>query len=222
MSAAAAADLPVIGSAGPPDDPDDPTALGRPEPAPPRRGRPRSADADQRILDATLDLAAEVGIYKMSMDDVAQRAGASKATIYRRWSSKEALVLDAMRHAIQAFDRIDTGSVRGDLATYLRELSRKMTRRGATDLLPHLIESAACDESLRASLDEYVQHRRQPLTTIFERGIERGELPADTDVGLLVDFTIGPIIYRHLLTHAPLDPPFTAALLSHILGSSAE
>lgn len=183
----------------------------------PRRGRPRSVDVDQRILDATLELAGEVGINGMSMDDLAQRAGASKASIYRRWPSKEALVLDALRHAIQPFDRIDSGSLRGDLREYLRALTGKMSRGRSTDLLPHLIESAERDEGLRASLDEYVQHRRRPLTTIFERGVARGELPAGTDVGLLVDFTTGPIVYRRLLTHAPLDDAFVEALVDHVL-----
>lgn len=184
---------------------------------PPRRGRPRSVEADRRILDATLELAREIGISAMSMDDVAQRASASKATIYRRWPSKEALVLDALRHAIQPFDDIDTGSLRGDLEAYLRALTDKMKRGRSTDLLPHLIEAAVHDETLRASLDEYVQHRRTPLLTIYRRGRERGELPADADLGLLVDLTIGPLVYRRLLSHAPLDRKFISGLVDHIL-----
>ena len=183
----------------------------------PRRGRPRSVEADRRILDATLELAREIGISAMSMDDVAQRAAASKATIYRRWPSKEALVLDALRHAIQPFDDLDTGSLRGDVEAYLRALTDKMKRGRSTDLLPHLIEAAVHDETLRGSLDEYVQHRRRPLLAIYRRGRGRGELPADADVELLVDLTIGPLVYRRLLSHAPLDRKFISGLVDHIL-----
>ena len=101
-----------------------------------RLGRPRSAGVDEALLDATLQLAGEVGINGMSMDDLAQRAGVSKATIYRRWPSKEALVLDALASAIRPFDLVDTGSVRGDLEMYLARArsphaDRPLQRRAA-------------------------------------------------------------------------------------------
>ena len=74
-----------------------------------RRGRPRVEGLDQALLDVTLELAGEVGIHGMSMDDLAQRAGVSKATIYRRWPSKERLVLESLNQAMRPFDLIDTG-----------------------------------------------------------------------------------------------------------------
>lgn len=183
----------------------------------PRRGRPRSADVDQKLLAAVLDLASVVGINAMSMDDVAQHAGASKASIYRRWPSKEALVLDAMRHAMRPFDLIDTGALRTDLEAYLRVLADRMVNGRARDILPHLMEVAVRDEALRASLDEYVQYRRQPLTAVIGRAIERGELPADADVETLIDALIGPFMYRRLLSHAPLDEDFIQRLLRLLL-----
>ena len=75
---------------------------------PARRGRPRVEGLDQALLDVTLELAGEVGLNGMSMDDLAQRAGVSKATIYRRWPSKERLVLEALNQAMRPFDVIDT------------------------------------------------------------------------------------------------------------------
>jgi AcrR family transcriptional regulator len=186
----------------------------------PKRGRPRSSDVDQRVLDATLDLASEVGINGMSMDDVAQRASASKASIYRRWPSKEALVLDALRHAMHPIDDIDTGSVRDDLQMYLREVATRMSNGRSTDVLPHLIEVAMRDEVLRASLDEYVQFRRRPLRRILQRGIDRGELASDIvgdDLDVLVDLLIAPFVYRRLLSHAPIDDAFVDRLLARVL-----
>lgn len=183
----------------------------------PRRGRPRSVEVDEKLLEATLALAGEVGIGGMSMDDVAQRAGASKATIYRRWPSKEALVLDAMRHAMRPFDQVDTGTLRGDLVEYLHELADRLSNGKTSDVLPHLLEVSVRDEALRASLDDYVRYRRQPLSAIVCRGVERHELPTDTDVDTLVDVLIGPFMYRRLFSRQPLDADFIEHLLAVVL-----
>ena len=184
-----------------------------------RPGRPRSAGVDEALLDATLQLAGEVGIHGMSMDDLARRAGVSKATIYRRWPSKEALVLDALAHAIRPFDLVDTGSLLGDLETYLRELGHRMETGRTSDVLPDLISASARDAALRESLDEWVRHRRQPLNTILGRGVQRGELAADADLDTMIDALIGAFMYRRLLSHAPLDEPFVTRLLSTVLPS---
>lgn len=183
----------------------------------PRRGRPRAEGLDEALLDVTLELAGEVGINGMSMDDLAQRAGVSKATIYRRWPSKERLVLEALHHAMRPFDLIDTGSLRSDLDDYLGELARRMTQGKASDVLPDLIAASVRDPNLRTSLDEYIRYRRQPLQTILGRGLERGELSDDTDVEVLIDALIGPFIYRRLLSHDPLDSDFVERLLRTVL-----
>jgi AcrR family transcriptional regulator len=182
-------------------------------------GRPRSAGVDEALLDATLQLAGEVGIHGMSMDDLARRAGVSKATIYRRWPSKEALVLDALAHGIRPFDLVDTGSLLGDLEAYLRELGHRMENGRTSDVLPDLISASARDAALRESLDEWVRHRRQPLNTILGRGVQRGELTADADLDTMIDALIGAFMYRRLLSHAPLDAAFVTRLLSTVLPS---
>ncbi len=182
-----------------------------------RRGRPRVEGLDQAVLDATLELAGEVGIHGMSMDDLAQRAGVSKATIYRRWPSKERLVLASLNQAMLPFELIDTGSLRGDLLDYLGELARRMETGKASDVLPDLIAASVRDANLRMSLDEYIRHRRQPLQTILRRGLQRGELAAGTDVEVLIDALIGPFVYRRLLSHDPLDGDFVERLLRAVL-----
>jgi AcrR family transcriptional regulator len=185
--------------------------------APRRRGRPRSEQVDQAVLDATIDLAGEVGMHAMSMDELAQRVGVSKATIYRRWPSKERLVLDALNQAMRPFDLIDTGSLRGDLDDYLGELARRMSFGKASDVLPDLIAASVRDANLQASLDEYIRHRRQPLQTILGRGVARGELGAGADVDVLIDALIGPFVYRRLLSHDRLDGDFVDRLLRVVL-----
>lgn len=185
-----------------------------------KRGRPRSEGVDRALLEATVELAGELGINGMSMDDLAQRAGVSKASIYRRWPSKEALVLDALRRGMRPFDEIDTGSLRTDLDAYLQELAERMDAGRLSDVLPHLIEVSIHDAALRASLDEYVRYRRLPLTEILTRGVERGELAADTDIEVLIDVLIGPFMYRRLLSHEPLDRDFVQRLLRLVLPPS--
>jgi AcrR family transcriptional regulator len=186
-------------------------------PAPVRRGRPRAEGLDQALLDITLELAGEVGIHGMSMDDLAQRAGVSKATIYRRWPSKERLVLEALNQAMRPFELIDTGSLRGDLDDYLGELARRMNNGKASDVLPDLIASSVRDANLRTSLDEYIRYRRQPLATILNRALERGQLDADSDIEVLIDAFIGPFVYRRLLTSDPLDDDFVDRLIRTVL-----
>src|SRR6187431_450099 len=95
----------------------------------PRRGRPRSKGVDESILVATLELAGEVGIKGMSMDELAQRAGVSKATIYRRWPSKEILVLQALQTALQPLDDVDTGEVVEDLRLCLGQMIARMSKK---------------------------------------------------------------------------------------------
>ena len=118
----------------------------------PRRGRPRSKKFDESILAATLELAGEVGIKGMSMDELAQRAGVSKATIYRRWPSKEILVLQALQSAMQPLDDVDTGEVVEDLRLCLGQMIARMSKKDRmNDVLPHLIEMATTTTPLCAA-----------------------------------------------------------------------
>jgi len=182
-----------------------------------KRGRPRSTEVDETVLAATLDLAREVGITKMSMDELAERARVSKATIYRRWPSKELLVLDALRSGIRPLDDLDTNSLAGDLDAYLSELVVRARKGRMADVLPHLIEVACHDEGIRSSLDDYIASRRQPLRRILTRAIDRGELAADVDVEVVIDALVGPFMYRQLLSRHPIDDDFVRRLLAVVL-----
>jgi AcrR family transcriptional regulator len=183
----------------------------------PKRGRPRRADADGAILAATLELLAEVGVAGLSMDLLAQRAGVGKATIYRRWDSKEALILDALRMTTTPIPVPDEGSVPADLFVYMDAVIAHFAPGRGSDVLPHLIEASCYDEQLRASLDGYLRERQATTRLILHRGIERGELPPETDVDLLTDVILAPFFYRHLLTGAPVDREFTHRLVEFAL-----
>jgi AcrR family transcriptional regulator len=182
-----------------------------------RRGRPRRADADAAILSAALELVAEAGIGGLSMDQLAQRAGVGKATIYRRWASKESLILDALRLATSPIPVPDEGDLRADLIAYTDAIVERLGASRTSDVLPHLIAASCYDEPLRASLEEYTHSRQATLRRILKRGIERGELPPATDVNLLVDVTLGPFFYRRLLSGVTVDRRFSRRLVDAVL-----
>src|ERR1700733_1916686 len=116
------------------------------------RGRPRSAEADRAILAATLDLLAERGLDAMSIEEVAARAGVGKATIYRRWSSKGLLALDAFVRSFREQQPLpDTGTLRGDLTAALTAWIRAVTETPMGPMLTGLIAEAQHDQELRAA-----------------------------------------------------------------------
>ncbi len=182
-----------------------------------RRGRPRRADADEAILAATLEQLTDAGVAGLSMALVAERAGVGKATIYRRWPSKEALVLDALRTATAPIPVPDQGNLRDDLTAYTGELVDRFRAGRGSDVLPHIVAASCHDDELRASLDDYTRSRQATLRLLFARGIERGELPADTDVDLAVEAILGPIFYRHLLSGEPVDRTLARRLVDRVL-----
>ena len=184
----------------------------------PRRGRPRDARCDHAILQATLDMLSEGGAAHLSIDAVAARAGVGKATIYRRWSSKEALLLEALGTADTSLvSSPDTGSLRSDLEAYFDALLERLSESEGSDVLPHLIEAACYDPEVRTSLDGYLTSRQQPLRSILQRAQQRGEIAEAVDIKVVTDVLVGPIIYRRLMTGDPVDRTFTRSLLDIVL-----
>jgi AcrR family transcriptional regulator len=159
------------------------------------RGRPRSQAAEDAILDATLALLAEAGFRGMTVEAVATRAGASKATIYRRWPTKENLV-------IAAFARTPDLVLRGgaDLAAQLvdtlGQFARFMQDTPLGGVLPALAAESAHNPALEAAFTPLVHQRRRPIVTLFERARAAGSLPAHTDPEFAADLVTAPVLQR--------------------------
>lgn len=188
------------------------------DPAEPRRpGRPRDAGADEAILNAVVEVLGETGFSGLTVDAVAQRAGVGKATIYRRWDGKERLVLDALAPKRIQIPNPDTGSVREDLLEFYLPLSEPDAQRGAIRLMPALAAEAADNAELAERLQAYVAMRRAPVVAIFERAIERGEVPADADVDLLIDLVTGPVMYRLYFSGTPVEAETITAIVDLVL-----
>jgi AcrR family transcriptional regulator len=176
----------------------------QPETAP-SAGRPRSEEAHQAILDATLELLAEMGFSALTVEGVASRAGVGKATIYRRWASKLPLVVEAFGQ-LPALEDVDTGSVERDLKTMLRAYLELFIKTPLATVLPSLAGERAHDPELAKILDPVMRGRRQPLIRALQRGVARGELARDVDLDLAADLVVGPIPVRLFFSGRPLHP----------------
>ena len=175
-------------------------------------GRPRSEEAHQAILDATLELLAEVGFSALTVEGVASRAGVGKATIYRRWSSKLPLVVEAFGQLPALEDR-DTGSVAGDLKAMLRSYLEVFRTTPLASVLPSLAAERAHNPELGELLDPLMVGRRRPLRRVLERGIERGELPQGLNLDLASDLVVGPIAVRLFFRGGRPHPDMVAPMV---------
>jgi AcrR family transcriptional regulator len=187
-----------------------------------RPGRPRSAAADSAIVQATLELLLEEGYRGLTMEQVRARAGVGKATLYRRYGSKQDLVADAVRHLNQEIPLPDTGTVRGDILAVVGAVLAAAARVGAATFMPRMLAESAGDPEMHAIFYEnLVAPRRAVMAEVLRRGIERGELRADLDVELAIDVLTGPWIYRLLISGGDMRDMKPQTLLDLVLGGIA-
>ena len=190
-----------------------------------RPGRPRSTVADASIVRATLELLLEDGYRALTMEQVRSRAGVGKATLYRRYGSKQELVTEAIRHLNQPLDRPDTGAVREDILAVARSVLAGAERVQFASFAPRLLAESAGDAEMHAIFYEnLVAPRRAVMADVLRHGVERGELRADLDVELAVDILTGPWVYRLLISGPNPQAVYRTdpvALLDLILGGLA-
>ena len=179
--------------------------------------RPRDPRADEAIIGAVLDLLAESGFGRFTMDDVAAAAGVGKATIYRRWPSKERLVLDALSSGRKPVASVDNGSLRDDLLELYRPNVGERAQETTMRLMPALAVEAATDPDVRARLRAFVGDRRRPAREAFARAKDRGEIADGVDVEASIDLLTGSVVNRLFFTGNPVDEPFLDTVLDIVL-----
>ena len=181
-------------------------------------GRPRDERADQAIVASTLELMAETGVRDLRIDDVADRAGVGKATIYRRYRSKDALIGAAVATLVDEIAIPDTGSTRADLLALMKQAVELYSGPLAPRLMPSLVEEARRNPQLaRTVREEFLAGRRAALSTVLKRGIQRGNLSRGLDVDLALDVLGGAIFYRLLVTGGPIDQRLAEGVVELIL-----
>jgi AcrR family transcriptional regulator len=190
-------------------------------------GRPRDARTDRAILEATLELIAELGVYEFRTEDVAVRAGVGKGAIYRRYGSKDELVTAAIAALVSEEIAVpDTGSTREDLLLLMREAVDLYSGSLAARLLPNLIGAMVRKPDLaRRVREDFLASRRAALSEVLRRGMERGDLRPDVDLELALDVLGGPLFYRLLVTGGPIDEQLAedvADLIVHGFSPRAE
>lgn len=193
---------------------------GTTEPVGERRpGRPRDVRADAAIMDAAIAVLADRGPAGFTVDEVAARARCGKATVYRRWPTRAALLLETAQRLGLEPPLVDTGCLRGDMVVLMTALGHKMRATPAGRILPAVIAEASVDPGMRAMLTGFMEDRRMRPREVALRAVERGELPPDTDVELLLDVLGGTIIYRELVAGHPTDVETVTALVDRALAA---
>lgn len=163
-----------------------------------RPGRPRDPAADEAIISAVVDVLTELGFGGFTVEEVAARAGVGKATIYRRWSTKEELVLAAAERVMVQVEPPDTGSLRDDLVGWYWEKFRDKAATTSDRLMGQVIVEATVNPELKKLLGRFIEGRRQTIAAIVARAHDRGEIDASTDSRLLMDLVAGALLHRSL------------------------
>ncbi|MGF2034393.1 MAG: TetR/AcrR family transcriptional regulator [Nostoc sp. CmiVER01] len=172
-------------------------------------GRPRSIHANQAIVQATLDLLAEVGYESMSIEAIASRAGVGKTTIYRRYTSKEELVADAIESLRDDLVIPNTGRFWGDMDILINNAAKKIDSPLGRQTLALIISTASSNPQFaEVYWTKYTKLRREAFSKVLERAKSRGEIHKDADVDLIIDLVSGSLYYA--LIFKPTTEPVEA------------
>jgi AcrR family transcriptional regulator len=186
-----------------------------------RLGRPLDVTRDADILDAALDVLAEEGFERMTIDMVAARAKAGKATLYRRWPSKTELVIDAvacMKNSDIDFDDLpNTGTLRGDLVAMikpptLRDAEKKL--RVMSGLVSLLARNPELAEAARLAV---VAPRAEINRRMLQRAIDRGEIGADVDIATVASISPSMVTYRTIMLGKHVDREYLIGIIDKVI-----
>jgi AcrR family transcriptional regulator len=197
-----------------------------------RRGRPRSEDVDGRILQAARELLFVSGYDRFAMDEVAARAQIAKTTLYRRWPTKDHLLVALVARIQDEVPVTDTGHLRQDLVGYLTAVAdglnrmRAVGRPGAGEdpsagVVAELIAAAARHPDVGEAVRGLFARRNTLPLALLDRARERGELRPDAASEVIFDQLAGALYYRLLVTGAPIGADYVEPLVDHVLAGAA-
>lgn len=188
--------------------------LSAPEPT---RGRPRNQKTHGAIIEAARALLRREGEARFSIEQVASAAGVSKASIYRRWPTKGALLVDLYMEGFSDVVRQDARSLRSEIKRYLlstvERLQDPLWRRILCSLMAEGQYDTVTSDLLR---NRVVAPRRAAGLALLQRAVATKQIPDNLDHDLVLDLLFGPLWYRLLFAHAPIDPDFVDRLLKQV------
>jgi AcrR family transcriptional regulator len=159
------------------------------------------------------------GLPGFTMEAVARRAGASKATVYRRWPSRSELLVDAMDWSFQPLPLPTTGALRTDLVELLSMFETLLNQERFPRLMVAFINAAECDPTLSSLHTQLTKNRREPLGHVLAEARRRGEISPTTDLELVIDLLAGPAFYRRFVAHWPFPRDYAAAIVDLVLAA---
>lgn len=181
----------------------------------------RTARVARAVVDATLAELSEVGYAALRIDAVAERAGVNKSTIYRRWGDKAGLVSTALlERRGELAPAPDTGTLRGDLLELLGGIRLGLKTPWIAALVREAGPRTDRNTELYRLLDAFWPARYRAARTMFERGVERGELPVGTDPDLLLEVISGPLYFRWLMLGEDIDDARLERLADFVLAGA--
>ncbi|MFJ9568294.1 TetR/AcrR family transcriptional regulator [Streptomyces bacillaris] len=205
--------------------------MSRTDPHTARTGRPRSTEADAAILEATRASLVDLGWSKLTMGDVATRAGVAKTTLYRRWAGKNELVVDAVAVLFDELELPDRGSLAADVRGVVLQFAALLERPETRTALMAVVAESTRDDSLRRRIRSAIVDRQKRLVLLGrERAQARGELRYEEDAAvaarnadLIFDVIAGAVVHRTLVSAQPVDAEwatgFTTLLMLGLAGA---
>ncbi len=177
----------------------------------------RGERARERVVRAALAVLADHGVPGFTMEAIAHRARASKATLYRHWESPAALLVDAMGSTFRPMPLPSTGNVRTDLIDLLSKFQELVSGQPFPRLMATFMDAAEREPVLKTLHTQITDQRREPIRHILVRARERGEISSTTDIELAVDLLAGPAFYRRFVAHGAFPDRYAAAVVDCVL-----
>lgn len=168
--------------------------------------RPRSEEAHKKVLAAAAELVATAGISGFTVDAVAKTSGVAKTTIYRRWASGDELLMEVLEHSIERVEAPNTGSLRQDLVVLYRAVMDMFAQPPMLSVMLGVLGRSATDPDFRRLTLEFERERHLPLRAVLEAARDRGEIAADADLELMMEFVEGPVLVRKVIRMESFGP----------------
>jgi AcrR family transcriptional regulator len=173
----------------------------------------------QAVMAATFELLSETGLAGVSVDAVSERSGVAKTTIYRHWSSRAALLLDACAKMGGRREPPDTGSLKGDITALMQDIAGRLQTARFSATLPSVIDAAERDPDIARVHAQLHARLISAFRAVIEGAQRRGELPRNREATALVAMLLGPLFYRRWFSREPLDKRFVKDVIASAIGN---